>query len=161
MGSPSVHWMESVTEPHNKRANYIELGESWARVDPKAATQWYQSLPDVDQDPTIMDRIFKRWSQYEPETAVGWLRQQPSSPGTDRLIGRYVREVLPAKPSEALTWSAKISDEKQRQSQMTSAAWRWVESQPKQALNFLISDTQLPQQTRDHMIQRARKRLGQ
>ncbi|MDB6132090.1 MAG: hypothetical protein JWM59_333 [Verrucomicrobiales bacterium] len=124
-------WMKDhISDPQTLGAARAELAEGWARVNPKAALEWVDSLPAGDRSPSLYSGIYNRWIDYDRNAAGAALAAQPASSALDKSIERYIDEVMRDNPQNTMPWAESIGDQERRWSALERVAGEWRRRDP-------------------------------
>ncbi len=104
------HLIERVAEVGDEilKAQLVEeIGEDWARFDPIAATNWFDSV-SFENDETAFQaaaEIGEEWFEAEPIRAVDWLWRHSPESQKDRFVTELIGQALASKDLDAArTW---------------------------------------------------------
>lgn len=119
------------------------VAKSFAKGNLNAALQWAEGLSGPVQLAATRE-IVNLWSNSDPEATGAWIMQQGSPQVRREALRALAENWAKRDPSAALDYAQKISDVHLRNSFVSSAIYKFSDSNPMAAANWLSSDAAKP-----------------
>ena len=142
----AAEWFEAHrTRPYSAGSLEV-IARRWSEYhDPPALFDWLRSLPAEGERSEAIAAGFRVWLGRHADEAEAWLSGALPDPGLDPAIAELVRSRMQESPTAALTWAARIEDEKLRRDTTLRSARTWRRRDPK-ALEAWLASNALPEE---------------
>ena len=125
--------LQRSSNPDDQKAaasNFHNLGEHWARLNPKAAAAWGSQLPPGESQDRFIQGMASQWVQVDAFNASIWIKDLPAGKGRDYAVVNLVTTIKESDPDSALVWAGQIQDEGQRQSAFENSLRAYLKKDP-------------------------------
>lgn len=132
----------------------VLLLRRWTGINPAAAVQWVQQLPDDAEKNTLLAQAATVWSGADLNAAVSWVRQLPEGDAQQGALQAVAREVSRQEPFTALELANKLPPGTERDGLILRAIDEWAAREPVEALRWTakITDPAWQQQVRASLV---------
>ncbi len=148
-----LQWISSFEDTTLRNSAIDTLVSAWASDQPAAAAKLAASLPEDSFRAKQIAKITDNWVREDPVETANWLLSLfPPSPQTDAAVGVFVKAVMKNNPDAALSWARAVTEPKQRWKLIDEVSTQWMKKDPNGLMDYILN-TDLPQDTQDHLLQ--------
>lgn len=138
---------------------YQRVAMLWVQRDPETTFEWIGQLPAGRERDDAVETAFRVWHRRHPEDASAWLEAQGDEDWLDKAMVAQVRaESRSDRFASNDTWQSRaeklssITDDHSRWSEVAWAVQSWAMRDPKAALYWLDSYSELPDVYRSKLV---------
>ena len=139
----AMEWLALVNDPQVKNRLAGDLVSSLLRIDPAAAKQLAQNLPEAAQ-PDTFHRLIREWGLQNTAEAGEWINELPHGPARDSAVRAYVTVIDGMNTELATKWAQAIDSPTERTEATFNALERWIQSDPDKARTW-VQNNPLPE----------------
>jgi len=137
--------------PRNGRSQALHgVISGWAEVDPAAAAQWSQKLPD--QEKWVMNSALASWARKDPDTAAAWALKIPEGPQRTQALEQVGQAWGGKNRATAMVWAEKLPSESDRKVAIGGVVQSWATQDYVAALQF--AEEQSDAKLKEHFLGR-------
>jgi hypothetical protein len=127
-------WAESLPDGPLKGSAIVQLAESYARKNPRAAAQWVGRFADKDYASNAIEQIGGSWAESDPVAAVGWLESLPAGSGQKAGLSRAFGDWEDRDPAAAGDYLLAMPKSAMRDSAISGFAMGYAWQNPELAI---------------------------
>ncbi len=117
----------------------ISTATSWAKTDPRAASEWVAQFPDSEFRNSAMNGIARNWASKDPAAARTWVQSLPPGNAQQEAWWGVTRGLAASHPEQATETVKNLTDTARRNWAISDIGENWFRKDPAAARQWLQS----------------------
>ncbi|WP_086932575.1 hypothetical protein [Agarilytica rhodophyticola] len=145
-----------------ERSNTIgKLLADWASLDLDEAFEWLSNQKYTDELDPYFYHLIAIYIDKDFDLAGDLITMLPGGHSKRSLADEYTYKLAQSDPYLAINWSENIYENDIRQNVKRQLLYSWVDSDPSEVLNYVLSDSTISNEVREQVVKTAAARLSE